>query len=179
VNQARADLQAVRDGDYSKDIGYRFASWDAAWNLFLQKPVVGHGIGAYAITSTDASQHGDVLKQGHHAHSIYLQTLATTGLIGGGLLLAVLIGAIGRAWKAPSVHPFALGLAGALLAWSLAGLFDDPHQSGQMFGIYVALIALSASNGLPTKPLPGQSASNRYADAHESDDGIASHQHDA
>lgn len=156
--KTQRDVDRVERGRYQGDVGYRLASWETAWNLFLEKPLIGQGVGGYG-EGMKRSQHADVLKADTHAHSVYLHTLASTGAIGGLLLAAIVIGSLGRAWKDRIDridrvdHPFAAGTFFGLLAWLIAGIFDASHLNGQMFGVFAAMIAITLPLRPPAKPL--------------------------
>lgn len=68
--------------------GTRFFLWQGAWQLFLQHPILGTG--AYTYSDLYQTVRIDPSGPGLYAHNDYLQILAETGLIGLGLLLALL-----------------------------------------------------------------------------------------
>jgi O-antigen ligase len=150
--RTQRDLDRVERGRYAGDVGYRLASWDTAWNLFLEAPIIGQGAGGYG-EGVQRSEHADVLKADTHAHSVYLHTLASTGAIGGLLLSAIVIGGLARAWRDRVDHPFAAGTLFALLAWLIAGIFDASHLNGQMLGVLSAMITITLPLRTPAQPL--------------------------
>lgn len=161
VEKALAEVERIREGDYSGDVGYRLASWQAAWELFLDKPILGQGTGGYGSLAIHTS-HGEQLKQGTHAHSIMMQTLATTGVLGMFLLATFWGLMLWRAWRIPSNHVFADGVLYALIAWFACALFDDPHMSGQMFGVFATLAALTVTRRSPRCVEPIGSATSPH-----------------
>ncbi|MCZ6767605.1 MAG: O-antigen ligase family protein [bacterium] len=69
-------------GDHSvQAIGTRFALWDTAWQLFLAHPILGVGMGDYT-EEADRILEGRSVQTTVDAHNIYLQVLATRGLVG-------------------------------------------------------------------------------------------------
>lgn len=146
------DVERVERGQFAGDLGYRLASWNTAWKLFLEKPIIGQGAGGYG-EGVKRSEHADVVKPDTHAHSVYLHTLTSTGAIGGLLLALVVIGSLARAWKDRADYPFAAGTFFALLVWYIAGLFDSSHLNGQMLGILIVMITITLPERTPAQSL--------------------------
>jgi O-antigen ligase len=70
----------------SRGDSYRFAIWEQAWSFFLEKPVLGYGLGG--------GRPDILIKPGMyiaHAHNIFLANLLDGGVVALGLLLAVLL----------------------------------------------------------------------------------------
>jgi len=147
LKMTQEDVQLVEQGTYTNDMGYRLACWQAAWELFKDAPLQGVGSGGYLMEAKTTSQ-GNVLTDAEHAHSLYLHVLASQGLLGLIVLVLVVTGALVRAWRDRWDHPFAAGSFYALLAWLLAGCFDAVHLSGEMLGVFAALVTVT----LPTRP---------------------------
>jgi O-antigen ligase len=61
--------------------------WEAIWAEFLKSPILGHG---YFVTSETGAVEVWFIKTNHLAHNIFLQVMATTGLVG----LAIFLGAM-------------------------------------------------------------------------------------
>ena len=66
----------------------RIMHWTAAWDAFLDSPLLGHGIGNYPLVAAAHPEFGEklapfVLNGGHiRCHNLPLQILATQGLLG-------------------------------------------------------------------------------------------------
>jgi O-Antigen ligase len=74
--------------------------WRVALDAFSEKPALGHGAGTYRL-SWHLLRHNSV--QNTDAHSLYLQAFAELGVVGGGLVLAMvgtLLGTGFAAWRA-------------------------------------------------------------------------------
>jgi O-antigen ligase len=132
-----------------------------AIDSFEEKPIVGGGAGSYEFAW---EQRRSIAQPVHNAHSLYLETFAELGVVGG-LLLLTLVGAllwIGfSAWRA-APHPqreryaalFAATLAFAVVTgldwfWEIAGL-------GAVF--FLAAGVLVAARCRQLAPDPGASA---------------------
>jgi tetratricopeptide (TPR) repeat protein len=97
---------------------HRYQYWQAALHAFGSKPLTGTGPGTFQFYW---AQHRTITEYVVNAHSLYLETLAETGLVGGGLivalLLVLLIAGVARTLRAP---PLARTILAATTA-SLAG----------------------------------------------------------
>ena len=106
----------------------RTSLWHVAWKEAQAYPVVGSGAGSYERYYL---QHRTDTQQVQNAHNLYLETLATLGVIGLALLLAALAVPLVGAWRFRR-HPLvpAGGAAFAVLLvhaiadwdWQLAGV---------------------------------------------------------
>ena len=149
LERTQEDIALVEQGKVQQNLGlsYRLACWEAAWEIFGERPLGGIGAGGYLQAARETSR-GDVLTNVHHAHSVYMHVLANTGVLGGIALLAVVAAALRRAWRDRWDHPYAAGSFFALLAWLIAGCFDSIHLNGPLLGVFAAILTLT----LPTRP---------------------------
>ncbi len=109
----------------------RLASWEVALQLFRDHPLLGVGAGNFNVYYQDTALNlGLIFRgEGRSAHSLYLEALAEQGLVGLGLLLLVVVGAVfalfrlaarlaalGASTQAMDLRGFAVGLVAMLLA---------------------------------------------------------------
>lgn len=140
----------------------RMAQWYAAWNMFLDYPLIGLGIGNFKAFYPEYTLPQFWLA-GQHAHNYYLNTLAETGILGltAYLLFVVssflyVIGIIRRlakqgqeaSWIDRSV---ALGVLGVLVALSVHNLFDNLFVHSMVVHVGIVLGLLGPLVG-KTKP---------------------------
>lgn len=103
----------------------RGMNWQAGWDLFLESPITGAGLGGYYIPGFFVAPGAEV-----YPHNIVLELLAETGLIGTlSIALPVIFGIVGkyrrRAWRVatargdPLVPIIVFLLVGALVSWDL------------------------------------------------------------
>lgn len=78
-----SQLFSRTSGDYNRSLYQK-----AAWDLFLQQPIIGFGLGSVGQVA------------GMYSHSLYFETLASNGLIGMIILLVPLIRLIWHSRKA-------------------------------------------------------------------------------
>lgn len=137
-------------GDTS--VGIRLELWRAAWNMFLEQPVFGGGIGKSFNVYLNGQvalgrYHPDVVVQ-TMPHNVFLDTLALQGLAGIAGLLGIW-GALGivfaRAAREQETELRTLGVAGLalLFAYFIFGLTDSVMGYGPplvFFSLYSALI---------------------------------------
>jgi O-antigen ligase len=96
---------------------HRYQYWQTAVKAFDSKPVDGIGPGTFEFYW---NQHSPFYEFIRNAHSLYLETLAETGIIGFlpliGFLLALLIAGVVRALRAPPLARVSLAAATATFA---------------------------------------------------------------
>lgn len=142
VNQAITNLQSAGDGKYDTDVGRRLWWWSGAWAAFADAPLTGAGAGGYR-KAIEKLGYGQLSPSDHHAHSIYLHQLATTGALGGLILLAVVGLSLRRSFLDPPDHLYADGTLFVLVSWLIGGVFDAYHLNGHMFGLFTFIVALT------------------------------------
>lgn len=139
----------------------RMANWQATWEMFLSKPILGVGIGNFSLFyPTYALPQWDVPTP--HAHNFYLNLLAESGILGVAGYLAFLIGFFIFAGRALSrsvaketnesiVSPkgIILGVIGAMVALSVHNFFDNlyVHSMTAQVGLALGLVAAVGRGG--------------------------------
>ncbi len=150
----------------------RMANWQAAWNMFMDYPLLGVGVGNFARLYSDYALPYWKFYPAIHAHNYYLTLLAETGIVGLAAYLALMGGAFARAlwaWlggdarrkglpaeddgvlRAPSLwfsmpglqKGVALGVFGLLIYLSTHSLFDDLYVHGMTAQVALFLGMLS------------------------------------
>ena len=70
--------------------GFRLTVWKGALGVFADRPLSGTGMGSFVTVYPQFEKEiSDLVTE--HAHNDYLEALAETGLLGGGLIIAALI----------------------------------------------------------------------------------------
>lgn len=165
---------ALRGEDFTSDTGQRLAMWVWGARCVEHSPIIGVGAGGYRPwcvkqVSDRAAEEGlkraVALPAPHaHAHSWFIHTAATLGIVGVGILLWMLFSAVRgnllrvrtEALRPSPGERLAVPLALAGLAF--AGVFDTIHVNQQTANLLYILLALS----VPMRP----SALGRAAPTH-------------
>jgi hypothetical protein len=126
-------------------LGTRAQLWRAAIDLWRTSPLVGVGAGNYEL---DLARVGlpDVRT---HANSLYLQSLAETGIIGLGAMLALVYVSIGTFARTLSRRPLVIGALGASAALALHQVFDYLvffPKIGEFWWLVLAIGAVEVMN---------------------------------
>lgn len=147
--------------------GDRLPYWQAAWRIWSLHPVLGGGHESFAYLYRRDFGPGGVFEgtgvrvpDGASAHSIYMQTLTGTGVIGLGLLLSIFGVAAATARRVVGVQlgnerrAVALGAAGSLLGVAVYGFAQEVFYVHALRLLCFAGIGLlsGASSGLFTWP---------------------------
>lgn len=139
-------------------VGQRFELWRAAWNMFLEKPIFGGGIGHsfndYMREHVAAGEYHPATAVQTMPHNTLLDTLALRGLVGLASLL-ILWGTLAyiyiAAIRTGNMSLRMLGMAGLTLivSYLFFGLTDSPMEYGAplvFFSFYSALIVYAIAN---------------------------------
>ena len=115
------------------------------WYLWLERPIFGHGLGAYVESQIADADQFQVF------HSVPLWLMAEMGLVG----LAVGLGCFGwfalsacRMMRSPAHRAWGTGLMMILICWSAASMLHDLfYQRSFWFLVGLAFGLLPAANG--------------------------------
>jgi O-antigen ligase len=133
----------------------RVRIWEAALDVFKADPVSGVGLGNLGDELVGRVGFGS--GSSGHAHSVYLQTLATGGILGAAALLllawemfrrtvrairAPVLGVLGRERRI-----LAAGIAGSLVALAVVCATDTTLRYQQVAGVVAILIGCALSLG--------------------------------
>ncbi len=126
----------------------RYDFYRVALDEFLAHPVVGIGADNF---QQQYLAHGRSEETPHYPHSVELRTLTETGLLGGLLACAGLVGALLAAWRAVwrGVDPLGQAVAAAALSgfayWLVHGSFDWFYEFAGLGAPAFALLGLSCA----------------------------------
>lgn len=135
----------------------RIEQWEVAWNGFADAPVLGNGAGTSGLLW--ARERESTLKA-EDSHSVYLETLAELGIVGGLLLgttLAAILLAFARRARGPNRHVYAALLAAGLV-WAVhAGVdwdWEMPATGMWLFALGGMALATSSERRLELGRFP-------------------------
>lgn len=146
IEQTITQLQQAMDGDFDSDVGTRLARWSGAWKIFTKSPLQGSGAGGFGKAIGELGL-GDLSLEEHHAHSVYMQVLATTGVIGAIIIATLFVLALAARGSPKLDNVFSYGTKLVLVIWLIGAVFDAYHLNGNMFGLFTFVLALSFSEG--------------------------------
>lgn len=135
----------------------RMAIWQAAWGMFEANPLLGVGPGNYAVLYDRFMMPGWFNSMGH-AHNLYLNLLAETGVLGLGAFLVFWFAAILVTWRrfrSPArgatwwQRAVPLGVLGVIAQVSLHNMFDNlmVHGLNVQLALLLALSTWSGDEG--------------------------------
>ena len=128
----------------------RMAHWQAGWRMFEDHPVLGVGVGNFNTRYPDYYVRSEFRISQGHAHNIYIQMLAETGIAGLTafllLTLSFLALAVQVVLRAPPgfARMLALGAVGTLASVATHNVFEDLQVLNlgvQLAAIWVITIA--------------------------------------
>jgi O-antigen ligase/polysaccharide polymerase Wzy-like membrane protein len=125
--------------------------WSAALDTFADNPVAGAGVSSFSV---EWRRRRDTPQFAYDAHSLYFETLAELGLVGGGLLAAfyatVALG-VRRRWRAARDDPLLAAGAAVLAAFAVhAGLdWDWEMPAVTVVALILAAAAIQAPEREP------------------------------
>lgn len=152
VNETRAELREIEQGDYDSYSGRRLMMYREAAEAFRQRPLVGVGAGGFEAWCEQRGQ-----RYGAHAHNSTLHTLATLGIVGLGLWGVIVLVALRNAWRwgrEGAANPYALGPMLGIAGLLLASITDCVHINNQSVALMGVLAALCPAYA-PAQKTPG------------------------
>ncbi len=143
INVLDVDVRGVGITDQNFAVIERLAHWQAAYGMWADKPWVGQGVGNYAAAypAFRIPPWDDPLG---HAHNLFLNTLAETGLIGLGAYLIFWGSAFWLSFQAVRRSQglwrgVAVGTLGALVHLHAHNFFDNLYVHGMYLHIALML----------------------------------------
>jgi O-Antigen ligase len=129
----------------------RYDYWDVALDGFAGKPLAGEGAHGFATLWLEQR---DIAEGAQDAHSLYLETLAELGLVGGLLLVCFLAGAAACLWRArraPGGAELTTGWAAAGSVFLLHAAVDWDWEMPALTLVFLLLCgaAVAAADGYP------------------------------
>jgi len=150
------DTFATEQAD--RNVATRLVLWDISWKMFLDHPLLGVGMGDYSREAEKrlAERH---VRTTVDSHNIYLQILATRGLVGfipfvayWVVLVMTLWKLARRAVKGSLARHYAIGALGATAAVLVGALTENNIDDAEVFAAFMFLA------GLALAQLPAESA---------------------
>ena len=166
VNVALVGKIAILD-----DLGStsRAGLYQGTWNLFLEQPLFGHGLGTFSalfqpvyVTTMEQLGNASVMSQAHiHPHNELLYRLAESGVMGGlGLIFMAAVAAV-TLWRIPNRQGWLY--AGLMFPILLHTQTEYPFYTSLLTWIlFITLLYLMSSRAVYIKNLPFLTRKNRW-----------------
>lgn len=153
--EAREELRQVfEDKDFSSYTGTRLLMMWWAVQAFADHPIGGTGEGGYEpwVLANLEKRGIDPASRTHtgpHPHNTLLQPLANTGIVGFALYVVVLLVMARIAWVSRlHEHPYAGGMAWALLGLFVACLFEILHMNSHILAMWQLIMGLAVAGSI-------------------------------
>ncbi|OEE33089.1 hypothetical protein A1QO_10435 [Vibrio genomosp. F10 str. ZF-129] len=142
VNDTFEEVESIKSGNLDTSIGWRLQMYQAGIDLFVQKPILGHGeiSSEYAEENAPGYTTSAYGYMAGHLHNNYIDKLAKSGFVGFSLLLFILF------------YPLYLGvfkykngfwlLALPSLHFIIFSMVDSPFRNGDTAVLYLIVIGL-------------------------------------
>lgn len=158
----------VSAADAAKSIELRPLLAVVGWEMFKDRPIIGHGFGHYFEHSApyhNVRSHGLPLEEArsYAQHNVFLSILVDTGLVGIVALISLLVSLAGIGWKlarardgASESRSLGMMLLAVLLVYVCNGMFHDVLviPMVHMYLFFVGGLAITVYvRGLVTQPL--------------------------
>lgn len=143
---------ATRDAD--RNVSTRLVLWDMSWKMFLDHPLLGVGMGDYSIEA-EKRLAGRRVKTTVDSHNVYLQVLASRGLVGFVPLVAFfavlvhsLVRVARRHAKGSLERHYAVGALGVVAATLVGALTENNIDDSEVFIAFMFLAGMArGANG--------------------------------
>jgi O-antigen ligase len=129
-------------------IGGRPLVWLITWHMFLDAPLLGHGIHTFWLLLKTYSEAINVSIGGMSwAHNLYVETLAEQGIVGFTSLIAVLLNSLWVSWKTTKaqlqdVRILSIGALAAMLGFCLGAISEITFIRYWCVAMFFSLLAI-------------------------------------
>ena len=141
------DTFATSEAD--RNVATRLVLWDMSWRMFLDHPLAGVGMGDYSIEAEKrlAERH---VRTTVDSHNVYLQILATRGLVGFLPFVGYVAILILSLWKRMRAAPggslsrhYAAGALGATAAVLVGALTENNLDDAEVLAAFMFLVGVA------------------------------------
>jgi O-antigen ligase len=128
INRAAESVDQIKGGDPQGELFSRTAVWKDSWEMIINHPFTGIGLGAYeAVFPIYARNNGMLLVD--YAHNDYIQAMTDGGIVGGLLAVAFIVLIMRAAFRGmksddPLLAGLAMGCGAGVFSMLVHSLFD-------------------------------------------------------
>jgi O-antigen ligase len=132
-----------------RNVATRLVLWDMSWHMFLDHPLLGVGMGDYSIEAERrlAARH---VRTTTDSHNIYLQLLATRGLLGFIPFVVYFVVLVRSLWKlsrraagGSMARYYAIGALGATAALLVGALTENNIDDAEVLTAFMFLVGMA------------------------------------
>jgi O-antigen ligase len=157
------DTENLSEVDTHGSAEQRFEIWRVAAAIIADHPVTGVGLGGYPQAHQQyalSNRFKPIARGSRDTHSIYLNVMAETGIVGFLLLMGMIVTALWQGWRAakdletrdPGAAKQMWTLNIGLIAFMQAGIFASLHRVAFLY-VYLAVLT-TAIFALGSKTFP-------------------------
>jgi O-antigen ligase len=144
-------VQEFATSEADRNVSTRLVLWDMSWQMFREHPFLGVGMGDYSIEAERLLAQRQV-RTTVDAHNVFLQVLATRGLVGFipfagffAVLIASLWKSMRRAARGSLARHYAAGALAATLALLAGSLTENNIDDSEVFIAFMFLVGIARS----------------------------------
>lgn len=151
--------------DYS--VNERFLMWQAGWDILKDHPLTGCGYKCQFVIADQYPEH-PILQKYTHMHNSHVQLAVDTGILGLTAWISIWICfflSLRRQLKnipeTSSEYPIALGSGAAVLAFLVAGMFENNFYDSEIIILMYFIMALPFASSKSSQSIPNDPASSK------------------
>lgn len=144
-------VQEFATSEADRNVSTRLVLWDMSWQMFREHPLLGVGMGDYSIEAERLLAQRQV-RTTVDAHNVFLQVLATRGLVGFipyaaffAVLAASLWRTMVRAPRGSLARHYAAGALAATAALLAGSLTENNIDDSEVFIAFMFLVGIARS----------------------------------
>jgi O-antigen ligase len=132
-------------------VSTRLVLWDMSWHMFLDHPLLGVGMGDYSLEAEKRLSERKV-RTTVDSHNVFLQILATRGLVGFVPFAAFFVVLIRSLWmiaarceRGSLARHYAVGALGVTAAVLAGALTENNVDDSEVFMAFMFLVGVARS----------------------------------
>jgi O-antigen ligase len=163
------DTFATEQAD--RNVATRLVLWDMSWHMFLDHPLFGVGMGDYSIEAEKrlAERH---VRTTVDSHNIFLQLLATRGLLGFVPFVAyfaILVVSLWKLWRAAApgstARYYAAGALAVTAALLAGALTENNIDDAEVFTAFMFLVGMARAQLASERAVQAEPVTRARGDA--------------
>ena len=164
VAEIPRSIEKFSEGKITGGIARRMYWWSNLTKKSFEKPamknlIAGHGLGSTRAVHFGNNKLSKSINNPSHPHSLIVQLLYETGLIGLGLFI-ILIGIVLKTINEHKEHLIAcIACKACLVTWLVTAIFDGGQNSGRVLALLMLVVLFAVSRQILSIPTKNASAS--------------------